>query len=199
MIERIRSFFARLSERERKLAAITGLVFVAFLVFLFAFLVRMKIGDFTEEGERMTETMRLMAKEEQAFLSRRQQEEADRAKGLTKPVPLRTLIDNIVKDMGVTAPDMNELPDQRHFGGWVEHAVELSVREIGLVNLTKFMEQIEGNRRRFPIAISKLEITKRRRTMDAYDVEMVVSTYEQTNEEAGPGKRQSAAARRGGR
>ena len=48
--------------------------------------------------------------------------------------------------------------------------------------MTSF-RQIEANRRKFPIAISKLEINKRKRAAShTYQVKMTVSTYEQVIE-----------------
>ena len=81
-------------------------------------------------------------------------------RGVSKPTPLRTMVDKIGKKTNVTVPDMKELPDQRHGVSWIEHAVELSMRQIGLADLTKFMEEVEGNRRRFPIAITNWKFAR---------------------------------------
>ena len=77
------------------------------------------------------------------------------------------------------------------------HGVELSLRQVGLEALTKFMEEVEDNRRRFPIAITKLEIRKRKVNMDEFDVKMTISTYEKVEPaEDGNGPK---AGRKGGR
>ena len=49
---------------------------------------------------------------------------------------------------------------------------------MGLEKLTKFMEEVEANRLRFPIAITKLEVRNRKHTPDSCDVKMTISTYE---------------------
>ena len=57
---------------------------------------------------------------------------------------------------------------------------------------------VESNRRRFPIAITKLEVRNRKRTPDTFNVTMVVATYEQSPEEIPVGKRGKKTVRKGG-
>ncbi|MCP4599955.1 MAG: hypothetical protein GY847_05345 [Proteobacteria bacterium] len=200
MADNIRNLVAGLSERERRMAAVTGLVAIGFFIFLFVFFVQSRINDMEEETEEYAKSLSLIMDKEQSYLDKRRERQRNSSKGMVKPTPLRTLIDKIGKHLSVTVPDMKELPDQRHSGGhWLEHSVELSMREIGMADLTKFMEEVEGNRRKFPIAITKLEIRKRKRTPDAYDVKMVIATYERAAEETTPGKRPHGVGRKGGR
>ncbi len=196
MTKYVRNLIAGLSERERRLVALTGFVFVAIVVFISVFFVQSGIGDLEVQIQEYSDALRLIAKKEPAYLEMQREQKKPNA---GKPTPLRTLVDKIGRQLDVTVPDMKELPDQHHAGLWLEHSVELSMREIGLVNLTKFMEEVEKNERRFPIAITKLEIRKRKRTQDSYDVKMVIATYEKTTAETLTGKRASGARRKGGR
>lgn len=198
MVEMIRKIIAGLSERERRMVTIGGLAFLGFVIFLLVFLVRSGIGRIGDETEEYAKSLRLLDQKEQDYLESQREVQRQERKGKSKPTPLRTLVDKISKGLSITVPDVKELPDQRHLGSWLERAVELSLREVGLRNLTKFMEEVEGNRTRFPIAITKLEIRKRRRAQDAYDVKMIISTYERVEEEM-PTKRLPGKTRKGGR
>ncbi len=197
-MDKLRNMLAGMSERERRLVAVMGGIFVVFIVFLFVFLIGSKKGEL-KDRETQNRTALTLLRQEGPEYERKQTEAL--MSGQTqqgKPMPLRTLIDKIGKQVDVTVPDMKELPDQKHGAGWLEHGIELSMREVGLLTLTRFMEEVEGYKRRFPIAITKLEVRKRRRVPDSYDVRMVVSTYEQDPEQAEADKR-AAAAKRGGR
>jgi hypothetical protein len=197
MLSFFQNIVAGLSERERRLVGITSALLLVFIIFLLLFFVQTKIGDLEDENLERAETLALLEKESENYLQRLQENQAlDRS---TKPTPLRTLVDKIGKQLSVTVPDIKELPDQRHGSIWLEHAVELSMRQIGLRNLTSFMEEVEAHQRKFPIAISKLEIRKRKRTPDAYDVNMVISTYEKTDPVPTGKKRGSSSKKKGGR
>lgn len=199
MPEFLQKLIAGLSDRERRLVLFTGAAFVVFIIFLIVFFVQSGISDLSDETDSYVNSLELITKKEQAYLDGKQ----DKQRGTlrSKPTPLRTLVDKIGRQVSVNVPDMKELPDQRHQGSWLEHGVELSMREIGIQELVKFMEAVEGNKRRFPIAITKLEIRKRKRVQNAYDVKMIIATYEKTEKEDGDGmgKHSGGAKRKGGR
>jgi len=196
MFHFLRKMIAGLSERERRLVTAAGLVFAVLIILLFWFLGTSKIGALREENDQYGELLRLIDTKKQAYMDKVQKSKA--IQKTSKPIPLRTLVNKISKELTVTVPDVKELPDQRPGGSWVERSVEISLREIGLVDLTRFMETVEGNRRKFPIAISKLEVRSRKRTPDTYNVKMTIATYEQSAE-VGADTRSKGKGRKGGR
>jgi len=173
----LRNMIAGMSARERKMAAgmVAAMVLVA--VFLAAFFVQSAIGDIEEENAVRAETLRYVALMGPKF-EEAQADQRDVARGQEKPPPLRTLVDGVVKKIGMPDPDTKELPDQSRGDDWTEHGVEVAWREVSLEQFTKFMEEMEGNRRRFPIAVTRLEVRKRRPGEDVFDVTMAISTYE---------------------
>lgn len=197
-MNKLRNMLAGMSERERRLAALMGGIFLVFVVFLIIFLVGSKKGDLEDREIQNRAALSLLRQKGPEYERKKTEALMSGQKQRGKPMPLRTLIDNIGKQVNVTVPDMKELPDQKHGAGWVEHGIDLSMREVGLLTLTRFMEEVEGYKKRFPIAITKLEIRTRRRTPDSYDVRMVVSTYEQEPEQLDAVGR-AGAAKRGGR
>jgi len=200
MASMVRNLIAGMSDREQKMAALMVLVLFLLMVFLAVFLVSSSIGDLEVKRLDQGELLRFINAKEQEYIALKKEVESSLTKARSKPTPLRTLVDNVVKKTGVSDPDTKELSDQHHGERWVEHAVEVSMRQVGLENLTKFMEEVEGNRRKFPIAITKLEIRKRRMPMDQYDVKMTISTYEIM--EVLPGssaKKGGKAVKKGGR
>jgi hypothetical protein len=196
MFHFLRKMISGLSERERRLVTAAGLVFAVLIILLFWFLGTSKIGALREENDQYGELLRLIDTKKQVYMDKVQKSKA--IQKTSKPIPLRTLVDKISRELTVTVSDVKELPDQRPGGNWVERSVEISMREIGLVDLTRFMETVEGNRRKFPIAISKLEVRSRKRTPDTYNVKMTIATYEQSAE-VGADARSKSKGRKGGR
>ena len=196
MVRYLQNMISGLSERERRLVIVAGLVFAAFIVLLFWFLVNSKVGDLREKNENYSELLRLIDAKKQAYVDRLRESEAVQKTG--KPTPLRTLVDKISKELDVNVPDIKELPEQRPGANWLERSVEISMRDIGLVALTRFMERVESNRQKFPIAIAKLEVRNRKRTPDTYNVKMTIATYERSTE-SGADSRLKGKGRKGGR
>ena len=196
MVHYLRNMIAGLSERERRLVTVAGLVFAVLIVLLFWFLVSSKVSDLRDENEEYAELLSLIDARKQAYLDKVQKSKAHQQ--TAKPMPLRTLVDKIGRDLNVTVLDIKELPDQRPSASWMERSVEITMREIGLLDLTRFMEEVESNRRKFPIAISKLEVRYRKRAPDTYSVKMTIATYEQS-EEVDLDARFKGKGRKGGR
>lgn len=181
----VRNMIAGMSARERKMAAgmVAAMVLVA--VFLVAFFVQSAIDDIEEENASRATTLRYVALKGPERLAAAADQRAE-ARGKEKPPPLRTLVDGVVKKIGMPDPDTKELPDQSRDNAWTEHGVEVAWREVSLEQLTEFMEEVEGNRRRFPIAVTHLEVRKRRPGENAFDVTIAISTYENTTEAPAP-------------
>ena len=181
----IKNVMAGLSAREQRLVAIMGGMFVVFVIFLMVFLFNNKVAELEERSENLTEAMRLFEEKSGDYVTAEQKKAQRISNASNKPTPLSTIVDKASKKVEIDPPDTKELPDLKHGTQWVEHAVELNLREIDILKLTLFMEEIESNRRRFPIAISKLDVNRRKRAADfSYQVKMTVSTYEQVVEES---------------
>lgn len=194
----LKNIIAGLSEREQRLVAVMGLMFVAFIVFLFVFLVGSKISDLEDEADVLAEGLRLLDEKQAAYQERKLASTDTGNLAQQKPTPLPTLVDKACKAHELEMPDMKELPEQRHGASWVEHSVELSMRDVDLLNLTEFMEEIVKNRTRFPVAISKLEVNKRKKPDGAtFHVKMTISTFEQDlTTPTKDAKRSASAARK---
>ncbi len=175
-----KNIIAGLSEREQRLVAVMGLMFLVFIIFLIVFLVGSKVSDLEEEAETLAEGLRLLDEKQAAYQERKLAAADTGNQAQQKPTPLPTMVDKASKAHDLEMPDMKELPEQRHGSSWVEHSVELSMRDVDLLNLTEFMEEIIKNRTRFPVAISKLEVNKRKKADGAsFHVKMTISTFEQ--------------------
>jgi type II secretory pathway component PulM len=195
-----RNLMAGMSAREKKMAVGLVVVLFAFAVFLAVFFVSSAISDLAEESAANRAILELVKTKGPEYLANQRARAKGQVKAVSKPTPLRTLVDAVVKKIDVPDPDTKELSDQHRSDTWVEHGVEVTIRQLGLEKLTKFMEEVEANRRKFPIAITKLDIRKRKRAQDEFDVTMTISTYEK--EEGGAddsGQKGAKTARKGGR
>ena len=196
MTSLVRNLVAGMSAREKRLALGMVIVMGTFAIFIVVFFVDSAIGDLEEENMVRAQTLKFISKKKPEYLEDKRLEATGRTHSLTKPTPLRTLVDGVANKVDTPDPDTKELSDQHHGNEWIVHAVEVTIRNMGLEKLTKFMEEVEANRRKFPIAITKLEIRNKKRTPDSFDVKMTISTYEINREETSGAKQKNAKTTR---
>ena len=202
MARSFKNVIAGLSPREQRLVGVMGLLFIVFAIFLIVFLFNAKVAELEETSEELTNALRLLDEKADDYQMAQQLKQQLKRSASKKPTPLSTIVDKASKKVELDTPDTKELPDQPRGTQWVEHAVDLSLRDVGILKLTEFMEAIEDNRKKFPIAISKLEINKRNRAADhTYQVKMTVSTYEQVVDttESQSSKSKKKSTRKAGR
>ena len=201
MASLVRNFIAGMSAREKRLAVVMLVVMLGMGIGFAIYLVNSAISEIQDDFEESAMILKEIELKREAFLEAKQAQRFDK-KAWGTPMPLRTLVDKVAEQTEVTVPDVKEIPDKAG-DVWIEHAVELSIRDVGLESMTRFMEEVEDYRRKFPIAITKLKIRKRRGGEDSFDVlEMMISTYEQVQtkpDEGEAGKAGGPASGRGGR
>ena len=199
MASLMRNLVAGMSAREKKMAIGLAIAVFGFGVFIAVFFVNSWISELEEENAANAASLKLLKTLGPEYVERKRESFGAAMKTVSKPTPLRTLVDGVADKVDVPDPDTKELSDQRHGTSWIEHGVEVSIRGLGLEKLTRFMEAVEENRKKFPIAITKLEIRTRKRTQDEYDTKMTISTYEQIDEAAQPKQKVAKPARKGAR
>jgi hypothetical protein len=198
MTSLVRNFIAGMSTREKRMAVGMLVVMFGMGIGLAIFLVRSAIAEVKHDFEESTNILKVIESRRDDYIAAQQAQRFDK-KARGKPMPLRTLVDKVAEQTDVLIPDVKEIPDKAG-EVWIEHAVELSMRDVGLRAMTRFMEEVEGYRRKFPIAITKLKIRKRRGGQDSFDVlEMAISTYEQVQAEPAEGEKAKPGAPGAGR
>ncbi|MBN2716192.1 MAG: hypothetical protein JXX14_10085 [Deltaproteobacteria bacterium] len=181
-----RNLLAGLSAREKKMVAAMGVVFVLLICFLTAWFVGGAISDLERDTAEWTELNQFVLSMEPIF--RENEQSGQKMETLGKPLPIRTLVDNVVRKTGMEQADTKELNDKSWPGGWLERSAEVTFSEVDLAGIVSFMKEVENNKRQFPIAISKLQMLKQRRVAGMFRVSMTISTYEKVAQPAGPQK-----------
>jgi hypothetical protein len=154
MASMLRNLVAGMSTREKRMATLAGVAVAGFVVFLVVFFVSSAIGELRMENADRAQALTILEIRGPQYLKQKQEHSRSEPRG--KPLPLQSLVDSTSQKVGVMTPDTKALPEQRHGETWIESSMEINLREVGLEQLTKFMETIEGNRRQFPVAINKL-------------------------------------------
>lgn len=171
-------FWDRFSERERKLMGLAAVFLAAFAVFLAVFWIQTGMSSLSEENDRNAEILMTIEQKKGDLIRQIEEERKTEQMSASPPPPLRSMLSNIAKGLSMTIPELKELPDQLHGDRWVEHVMEVRLKQMDLQSSVQFMVEVEASRKSFPIAITRLEMIKRRGHADEFDVKMAVSTYE---------------------
>lgn len=185
--------YSRLAERERKLLHVFGAVFSALLLVLVPILVRLGVSSQAEQNERIIEVIQEIV-DSRVTLGRKQAEQArvDARYGGVAP-PLAGLLAKLADQVQVEIPETQDRSVVPHGKTFKERSTRISLKKVGLLALTNFMEKLEDSG--YPVSITRLDIKKRDTGPDQYDVEMQVSAFDR--EEKKPVKAASASAATG--
>ncbi len=78
--------------------------------------------------------------------------------------------------MGETDLEMTPQPEEQ-VGSWIRKSVQVRLRRKPLGELANFWALTVNDRAQYRVAITRLNVRRRRHEEDSYDVEMIVSSY----------------------
>lgn len=186
---KLKERYSQLAERERKLLNLFGAVFAALLLILVPVLVRLGVSSQAEQNDRILEVIQEIV-DSRVTLGRKQAEQARvdaRYHGVAPP--LAGLLAKIADEVKVEIPETQDRSVVPHGKTFKERSTRISLKKVGLLALTNFMEKLEDSG--YPVSVTRLDIKKRDSGPDQYDVEMQVSAFDR--EEKKPAKAPSKA------
>jgi general secretion pathway protein M len=103
------------------------------------------------------------------------------------PAPaLAAFLAGLASEAGVEIPESQDRQAVPHGKRFEERSTKITLRKVGLIKLTKFLEKIV--RSGHPVRLSQFDIRKRGSEPDSYDVDLVVSAFDRKAEPKTPGK-----------
>jgi len=174
---RLVSSFQRLSERERRLVALTSVVAIVFFV---------GGGSWAASNARDAKERRVKAKQEQldqilALRERYQEAEANEkrasARVKSNTTSLFSLLQKAAGELGLQLNDLNERKVPVKDTELVEVSVDVNLKEVSIDKLNAFLEKIEGKRRDGVVKVQKLKVKTRFDQPDMLEVSMTVATW----------------------
>lgn len=174
---RLGTSFQRLSERERRLVLLTGVVAIVFFV---------GGGSWAASGALEAKEKRVKAKQEQIdqilSLRERYQEAEQNEKRAASRVKSNTtslfsLLQKTAGELGLQLNDLNERKMPVKDTDLVEVSVDVNLKEVSIDKLNAFLEKIEGKRRDGVVKVQKLKVKTRFDAPDLLEVSMTVATW----------------------
>jgi len=174
----ISGMIERLNPRERVLLGVMAIVAVAMVCFLIVLLGNRSISRLSEEVAEQALLLKQLRDSAPQLRERLEGEQQGTGSSATDAPPLGTALQAHATKAGMGETDMEMTPQpEEQIGQWVRKSVEVRLRRKPLGELANLWALTENDKARYPVAITKLTIRRRRTEEDAYDVEMTVSSF----------------------
>jgi type II secretory pathway component PulM len=184
LVTDLRDRWARLSDRERGLLYGLGAAFLVIIVLGIGFSIAQGLSDLEESNDAMRQALKDIDTH---------RDEYQRAKAKTAQVEVRMghggvqlqgFLESASKEAGVEIAETVERQPQALGKKYVERAVDLRLRKVGIEPLAKFLRKIETGPNL--VVVTSLNVRSRDDKHEDLEVELTVSTYEHASE-AKPG------------
>jgi len=179
----IGSAIDRLSPRERVLLGLLGFVAVGMVCAAVVLLTNRSLGRLENEVAQQGEALRVLRAKAPEIRERLEAQKGVAVKTAADAPALGTALENHASKAGLgdAALEMVDQPEEI-VGGFVRKSVQVRLRRQPLGKLADFWARTVNDRARYPVAITRLNVRRRRHEEDSYDVEMIVSSYSPSKE-----------------
>lgn len=167
----------QLEEREKKLLMLLLGVVGAMLVLVVPMGLSFMLSTERDHNRAIQEALTNL-RESRPMLEKRTAERDRVAARYARKAPgLPTFLAQTANQSGLDTPETQERATVPHGKRFEERATQVRLRQVGMLNLATFMEKIENSG--YAATISRLNIRSRANRPDEYDVEMIVSAFDQ--------------------
>jgi general secretion pathway protein M len=172
----------RMAPRERRLVtALVGAV-VGFAVLVTGFIVFGNISDTKEGNEATRKALADIAKHRDDYLEARERMRQQEVRIGPEGPQFAADLEEAAREVSIQIPETNEQPAVPVGKRYLEHKVDVKLRQVDLPSLSKFLAHLEQGRRL--IIVDQLHIRKHFSEGDKLDVELTAVGYEKVKETA---------------
>jgi type II secretory pathway component PulM len=175
------AWWERLSPRERRLGTWGGVALACTVTLLGTYLLFSSVADLQDDNAAMRDALTAIAKHRDEYLDAKARGTAQEQRIGNDPPQLTADIEAAAREEKVQIAESSERPVSPAGRRYVEHDVDIKVREVDLQSLTKFLQRLETGPRL--IFFTRLSIKKRFSENDKLDVEATATVFERIHED----------------
>jgi len=177
----------RMPMREKRSVTILGIAIVVVAASLVIYMVFSSISDLEQSNGEVREALAAINKNRDSFLEAKARAAAQEARLGSDPPQLVADIEAAAREESMQIAESNERPPTSASKRWIEHDVDLKVREVDLKTLTSFLKRVETGKR--PIFFTHLSLKRRFSDADKLDAELTAVAFERVKDKAGTKKK----------
>jgi hypothetical protein len=171
----------RMAPRERRLVGALSASALGVTVLVVVFFVMQSLSELREANDAARDALSAIAKHRDDFLDAKSRMLAMEVRIGNDPPQLAADLETAAREADIQIPETNPRPPTPAGKRYLEHTVDVSLRQVDLLKLSKFLSKLETGRRL--IVVSKLSIKRRFAEGDKLDVALTATTYERVKED----------------
>jgi general secretion pathway protein M len=196
VLRRPASYFARewnrMAPRERRLVGILGGALGVALVVAVALITAQTLGELKDTNEASREALAAIAKHRGEFLEAKSRMQAQEMRIGSEPPQLAADLESAAREVGIAIPENQPRPAVPAGKRYLEHSVDVTLRQVDLLSLSKFLQRLETGRR--VIVVTRMNLKRTFAEGDKLNVSLTATTWERVPETrkkpATPGSRE---------
>jgi general secretion pathway protein M len=179
---RLAAWWERLAPRERRGISVLGLVGVTVAVVGGGMYAMNKIGDLQDQNAAIRDALGAIAQHRDEYLEAKSRNAVQEARIGNDPPQLTADLEAASRAENVQIAESSERPAVPAGRRYVEHDMDIKIRETDLQSLTKFMRRVETGPRL--VFFTRLELKHRYSDdSDKLDVELTATAFERVRDD----------------
>lgn len=166
----------RMAPRERSLVAALGAAVVIMVMFVGGFMFFSGLSDVADRNENIREALKAIARNRTEYLAAKDQMRAVEVRIGTVAPQLATDLEAAAREVGVQIPETTERPAVPSGQRYMEHMVDVTLRQVDLRQLSKFLYKLETGQHL--IYVTGLDLRRRFAEKDKLDVKLTATAIE---------------------
>ncbi len=169
-----RQAFENLSEREKRLVGLLGVIFVGLLIVLPLYMTSAAIGDLERSNAGIGEVLDEIARTRPQLAKAKAEREAAMSRYERPMRPLGGYVEELARNAGLAVGNVQPEPDQV-VNGFTRHQVRVTLTNVGMRGVVDMMAAVE--RSELPVAIDQLQV-EHFGAGDRYNIKLGVVGFE---------------------
>jgi len=165
-----------MAPRERSLVAALGAAVLLLVMFVGGFMFFSGLSDVADRNENIREALKAIARNRTEYLQAKDQMRALEVRIGTVTPQLATDLESAAREVGVQIPETTERPAVPSGQRYMEHMVDVTLRQVDLRQLSKFLYKLETGQHL--IFVTGLDLRRRFAEKDKLDVKLTATAIE---------------------
>lgn len=170
----------RLAPRERRLLSVAGGVVGLLVVAVLAFITMQSIDDMEAENTEAREALAAIAQHRDGYLDAKMRMQSQEMRIGNEPPQLAADLEAAAREVGIQIPETVAQPAVPAGRRYLEHSVMVTLRQVDLLSLSKFLSRVETGAR--VIVVSRMSIKRHYSEGDKLNVSLTATAWERVTE-----------------
>ncbi|HEY2729284.1 MAG TPA: hypothetical protein VGK52_05035 [Polyangia bacterium] len=171
----------RLAPRQRRLLVVFVATSLGLLTVVGTYWVFSSVSELEDDNAAIREALSAIAKHRDEYLEAKSRSAAQEARIGADPPQLTGDIEAAAHDESIEIAESSERPTTPAGRRYVEHDVDIKIRDVGLQSLTRFLRRLETGPRL--VVFTRLSLKRRFSDAEKLDVEATATAFERIREE----------------